>query len=395
MRSSTSWLAHLRAGGTTPWAAYEGDERAADRTDPAASDGITGPGRTVLVGAQQLEVLRRLNGLGRVSPALAERVLHADLVGRGHGLLRLAGDGEAHRFGTPPVDPATLTRHELMRVVVGLLAQDVVRIGVPELAPQRRPRLRRVRYRLTGDPWLAVPAREDLIRRGYPQGGGRTITFLVGRDLPTMLADTWSWRSLTNGAPAWDVWLRKIQRAGALPASADLARQARWWAQRVGGHNIRIVTDPSLLPSILRVDHLAQPPMLSANAVELARQVAPVVSLFAGDDRSELILRGLAPQLARTPGPALAVPDQAWAWVQDQARRAHAELTGGHYAVLGDPDLILGLPAGPPTDPRADPRARAAGSDGVPSESAVLTLALRTLLENDHDSRAGSRVEGV
>jgi hypothetical protein len=261
-------------------------------------------------------------------------------------------------------------------VLISLLAEDVVRAGAPALPPARNPRLRRVRYRLSGDPWLAVPAREDLIRRGYPQGGGRAVTFLVGRDLPTMLADAWSWRSLVNGTPAWEVWLTKIQRAGRIPARADLTRQARWWADHVGAHNVRIVTDPALMPEIFRVDAIAPPPALSADAVELCRLLAPMVSLHVGDTRPDLMLRGLAPHLARTPGPPLAVPERWRAWVDEQARLAHGELTSGHYAVLGDPDLILAGDGGPGRSP---------------SETAVLALALRTLLENDPDSR----VEGA
>jgi len=369
VRASSSWLAHLRAGGTTPWAAYALDPARANHD--LGEDHATRP---VTPGAQQLEVLRRLNALGRVSPALADRVLRADLAGRGHGLLGLAGE-DHRRFGTPPVDPAALPLRELLRVVIGLLAEDVVTTGVPPLPPAHRPRLRRVRYRLSGDPWLAVPAREDLVRRGYPQGGGRAVTFLVGRDLSTMLADAWTWRSLVNGTPAWNVWLNKLRRADRLPARADLARQARWWAQRVGGHNVRIVTDPALLPQIFRVDTVAQPPTLSADAVELARLVAPMVSLHAGGERRELMLRGLVPRLTGAAGAPLAVPERWQEWVAGQARLVHRELTSGDYAVLGDPDLILGRSA----------------DGGAPSEPAVLTLALRTLLENDPDSR----VEGA
>ena len=50
------WVAHLRDGGTTPWQAWKGQGESRGRYLP---------------GAQQLELLRRLNQAGRPSAALA------------------------------------------------------------------------------------------------------------------------------------------------------------------------------------------------------------------------------------------------------------------------------------------------------------------------------------
>ena len=373
MRASSSWLAHLRAGGTTPWSAYATSTNSGSPFDRLGDR---------LPGAQQLEVLRRLNQTGHPSPALVDRVLRADLVGRGRGDLGLVGDSEAGgagtRFGTPPVDPTELSPTELLRVVTGLLAEDVVNAGVPPRPQPRRPRFRRVRYRLHGDPWLAVPMRAELTRRGLPPGGGRAVTYLVGRDLGGMLVDAWTRRALVDGAAPWVEWLRKLRRSDRLPARADLARQARWWAGRVGAENVRIVTDPALLPQILGIDFpLPQPPVLAADALDLARRVSPVVGLFAGPGhREELMLHGLVPRLAGVAGTPVVVPARFRDWVEQRARRVHEELTSGDYAVLGDPGLVLG-------ESHIGARSRRAS----PSEPAVLALGLRTLLENDPGSR--------
>lgn len=378
MRASSSWLTHLRSGGTTPWSAYAISTDSGNHFDRLGDR---------MPGAQQLEVLRRLNEAGRPSAALVERVLHADLVGRGRGDLGLAGergdDAEA-RFGTPPVDPADLSITELLRVLTGLLAEDVVRAGVPPQPEPRRPRFRRVRYRLHGDPWLAVPMRAELTRRGLPPGGGRAVTYLVGRDLAGMLADAWTRRALVDGAAGWDEWLRKLRRSDRLPPRADLARQARWWAGRVGTENVRIVTDPALVPQILGIDFpLPRPPVLAADALDLARRISPLVGLFAGPGhREELMLRGLVPRLAATPGAPIGVPERFRPWVEERARLVHDELTSGDYAVLGDPDLVLGAARG-----GTAPQAASAPPGASPSEPAVLALALRTLLENDPGSR--------
>jgi hypothetical protein len=348
----TAWVEHLRAGGTTPWADFR----------RAESDPSTG------AGAQQLEVLRRLNALGRPSAGLVERVLNADLVGRGRGDLALSGT-PARRFGTPPVDPAALPPAELLRVVTGLLAEDVVAAGAPSPPRPRRPRFRRVRYRLHGDPRLAVPIREELVRRGYPTGGGRAVTFLLGRDLGGMLVDAWTRRALVDGVIGWEGWLAKLRRSDRLPARADLLRQARWWARRVGHHGVRIVTDPALLPGILRVDGpLPQPPTVAADALDLARRMAPMVGLLAGHERREQLMRhGLVPRLAGEPGEPLAVPERFRPWLLQQARAQREGLLAQGYAVHGDLAHL-------------DPVERAAGG-GSPSVEAVLELGLRMLLE--------------
>lgn len=378
MSTAAAWVAHLRAGGVTPWAAFAGT--AGGASPSSTSEPASEPTSEGVPGAQQLEALRRLNLTGLPSAALVERVLRADLVGRGRGDLGLVGEPHG-RFGTPPVDPAELSAAELLRVLAGLLAEDVVSAGVPPRPADHRPRFRRVRYLLAGDPWLAVPMRAELTRRGYPPGGGRAITYLVGRDLGSMLVDAWTRRALVDGAATWEQWLRKLRRADRLPPRADLTRQARWWATRVGPENVRIVTDPALMPEILHLDRpLPQPPVLAADALDLARRVSPLVGLFAGPGRrEELMLQGLLPRLADVPGAPVGVPERFRRWVGRRARLVHAELTSGDYAVIGDPDRVLGTPP--------------AGAS--PSEEAVLALALRTLLENDPASRVAPRVEGA
>ncbi|WP_298748752.1 hypothetical protein, partial [uncultured Nocardioides sp.] len=64
---AAAWVAHLRQGGTTPWAAWTGT--------------VAGPASPLLPGAQQLELLRRVNQRGPVPPALVERGLSASAAG--------------------------------------------------------------------------------------------------------------------------------------------------------------------------------------------------------------------------------------------------------------------------------------------------------------------------
>ena len=111
------WVAHLREGGTTPWHDWSAE-------GPAA-----GP---LLPGAQQLELLRRLN---LAAPAagrrLADRILAAVATGRGRPDLELVGVAPARPFGFPPVDPSELSDGELLRVAVGLVADVLAGLDTP------------------------------------------------------------------------------------------------------------------------------------------------------------------------------------------------------------------------------------------------------------------------
>ena len=130
------WVAHLRDGGTTPWLAWSGTSTGAPASGP-------------LPGAQQLELLRRLNLVSgssaqprgdhhraRTRPAdrrLADRVLAAPAAGRGKADLPLVGVAD-RGFGAAPVDPATISAHELVRVASVLLADDLVALGADPVA---------------------------------------------------------------------------------------------------------------------------------------------------------------------------------------------------------------------------------------------------------------------
>ena len=119
------WVAHLREGGTTPW--QEWHERGESH------------GR-YLPGAQQLELLRRLNAAGSPDRALGESVLAASAAGRGRPDLELVGAGPDSTFGPAPVDPAELPAGELVRVAASVLADQVVDAGAPAQGePARRP----------------------------------------------------------------------------------------------------------------------------------------------------------------------------------------------------------------------------------------------------------------
>jgi hypothetical protein len=348
-----AWVAHLRDGGTTPWSAWGSAAGADDQF-----------GR-YLPGAQQLELLRRLNEVRLPSPELADRVLAASAPGRGRPDLGLVGVLPESAFGPPPVDPADLPPDELVRVATALIAEDTVAAGDP-LEP-RTPRLLRRRYRVMGDPEQAITLRDTLLADGRPPGSRRATVVVAGAALGDMLAHVWTARSLGAGVQPWPEWLAGVVRRPGLPDRVDLSALAGAWVPRVGAGRVHVVLDDPRLAARLvagRRRRVAMPRPLSADSVELARRTAPVVgSLVSPDRRTRLMWHRLRPVLAALPGPELRVPERHHAWLARQTRDLRSRLAAGDYAVHG------ALP---------EPRERSGVT--APDEERVLALAMQVLL---------------
>ena len=377
---AAAWVAHLRQGGTTPWAAWTGT--------------VAGPASPLLPGAQQLELLRRVNQRGPVPPALVERVLSASAAGRGRPDLELVGARPASEFGPPPVDPAALPAEELLRVVALLLAEDLAAEADVDDRPDdlgrlvgdaarrmrrsgRGPWLRpwRTKYRLVGDPWRADALRRDLTERGRPPGGRGALVLVVADDLATMLADLWTDRCFSTGVavPAWGPWLDSLAGARRIARGADPALVAATWAERIGRERVRVVLDDGHLPALLGVPALTPRPPVPAEAAELARLVAKALGLRVTPDAGRRILRErLLPRLLDHPGAPLAVPPEHHRWIHRRSVRIRDAVLAGDYPVLGEVDGLV-----------SRPRALAASGETLSGEAAderVLALAVDLLL---------------
>ena len=337
------WVDHLRAGGTTPWSAWLA--ASADADDPRQVDRL-------LPGAQQLELLRRVNEAGLPGPELVERVLVASAPGRGRQDLELLGAVEPLAFGPPPIDPATLTADDLVRVAVGLIAEDLVAAGGAPSEPVKARRWR-TRYRLAGDPWLADSMRAELVAQGRPPGGRSAVVAVVGTDLATMVAHDWLSGCFTDGGIDWADFCAAMERRGRVPRRVDLARTAARWAEEPGAaEHVRVVLDPARVAKVVGVRRLAIQPEVTADAAELARRTAGAVGLLVTPPRrTELLRTVLRPRLLEASGPLPVVPERHRAWLEEQADRIQRELQAGGYPVVGDLDALLprwpDLPAGP------------------------------------------------
>ena len=369
-----AWVEHLRAGGTTPWLGF-------DPADPGPADpGPADPGPepsadALLPGAIQLEVVRRLN-LAAAAPSLAgprhrvlvDRVLAASAPGRGQPDLPLVGVLDDTRFGPPPADPAALPDDELLRMAVGVLAELALDLD-PGPAPVERVPLPvpwRRGWSVAGDPLLAQRTRSGLVAAGRRPGLRSPIAVVVGGDLATMLADTWTWRVQHRVTPSWAWWVGHWARRDELPPRVDLAAVAARWAARVGRDRVHLVLGDELPAALLgaAVDLRADP--LSADAGELLSRVNEVLRVLVEPERHQRLLdRVVVPLLAGERGERPGVPEAHREWVRLRADRLVGELSRAGYPVHGDlATLRPGNGRGP----------TAAGATGA------LDVALRALL---------------
>ena len=357
------WVEHLRAGGTTEWRHWTGAGATHGRAVP---------------GAQQLELLRRVNLLARPGDPrharLAERILTASAPGRGRPDLELVGAAEESPFGARPVDPADLADKELLRVAAHLIAEDLAAV---DLSPEREPALPRPwrrRYRLVGDPLLSDPVRRELAARGHgPRPRGDIV--VVAADLERMLADTWTVRCFGQGAVPWPDWVDTWHQRRRLPPRIDLSRVAATWATRRGPERVHVVLDTTALAARVGVRRLAVPRTPSADAAELARRVAAMLGLMVTPPvRGALMTRVLWPRLSAAPGPAAGVPEEHRGWLTGRANAMVRDLRRAGYPVHGDLEALV-----PPPD----------RGPALPSTHGALALAVRTLLD------AGESTEGV
>ena len=340
-------------------------------------------------GAQQLELLRRINlaaDLAAGSSAqprgvhhrertrLAERVLAAPAAGRGKADLPLIGLDTAG-FGPRPVDPASVSAHELLRVASVLLADDLVALGADPV-PTSWGRPWRRRYRLVGDPVLVGGHRPELTSRGRPEGGPRPLVVAVGGPLDELIAHTWTQRCFETGTKTWAEWLRFWRERDQLPARADLLASVRRWNPR--RHHVRIVTDLVQLPRQVGVRRLPQVRVPGADQAELARRVAAVVGLRVPASERPPLMRTLQRRIPDSGVAPVGVPGREQEWVAASAERMSRGLTRAGYPVVGDlADLV----------PR---HASSVTGTGGAEDRQVLDLAIRMVVDPGWRSPQGA-----
>lgn len=379
-----SWVAHLRSGGSTPWADW--------LRSPGPAGEYDGP----LPGAAQLELVRRLAAARPAGvpearfAALADRALHRSGVGRGQPDLPLPVPGRpaAAGVGAPPTDPADVPVDELLRVAVGLLADLVVEAGpLPARTLPPRRLLPRRRFHLAGAPVTVDVLRTSLAAAGEVEGGWSPEVLLVARPLDVHLAEVWSTR-VQHGAPVrWPTFAGRWARRDVLPPSADLPRIAGHWAGKVGAARVHVVVEPSLADAA-RLVGLRRPPAVAGDGfdvhalapagTDLLRRLNRVLNVRVPDEEHVGLVRRARALLPARPVAPLALPERHRAWAERRAEEVAAALRAGGYPVHGD---LAGIA----------PRHLGAAA---PRRSEVLSSALETCLVLATGVDGGSRVDG-
>lgn len=333
--SAHAWRDHLVAGGTTPWLEFAESDAPADGWLP---------------GAQQLELLRRVNEVRPAGERLARVILAAPLPFRGRPDLDLLGADPTPGHGPEPVDPATLPDDELVRVAVALLAPAAAGRAEPEasdppITAKAQRRLRHLTsrpYRLVGDLVLAARVREVLVEHGRePADGGDVI--VVADAVDRMLADAWWHQVVTVGAPPWHVWLRNVAARDRLPRLVDVpAVAARWSARRPGRVHVALgaaeVSRAAGGPGEVVVRRVA------AAEAELSRRVGMLLGVLVEPERrTSLLRRGVLPVGSEETSP-LPLDPRTHAWASTAAERMTHRLQADGYPVEADALAPSGQP---------------------------------------------------
>jgi len=323
------WVAHLRDGGTTPWRDWTGT------AEPA------GP---VLPGAQQLELLRRVNATDRPSAVLVERVLAADPPRRSRPALPLQDGPAVAGYGPRPIDPARVRATEMLDLVAVVIARDLATVEPPN-PPSGVRRPWAPRYRLHGDPELGRTLRRHLATRGRPPSTRPGRLVVVGTDVATMMADLWTHRALGEGVAPWGLWWRRNTSSDRLPARLDLGQVIEQGLAAPGVLDVHLVTDPALATRSAGLSRpLPTQRPLAATAVDLGRRVvAAMRPVVPPETRRGLVSEVLRPRLATVAGPAPVVPSEHRPWTDAQATRLVTRLASHRhrYPVSGSLELLL------------------------------------------------------
>ena len=305
--------------------------------------GTAEPAGAVLPGAQQLELARRVNPVGRPSADLLERLLASTRPAARGPHCRCPAGPPCPTTAPVRSDPDRLGAEELLDLVAVVLAQEVAQQR-PEPPPAGTRRPWAPRYRLDGDPELGRELRRHLTAHGRPPSARPGRLVVLGTDAGTMLADLWTHRALGEGVAPWDLWWRRTTSRDRLPGRLDLAAIAARGLER-GDVGVRVVTDPAAAP---RAAGLRRPlpdrRPLAATAVDLGRRVvAELRPAVPADARRLLASEVLRPRLASVAGPPPVLPAAHRAWTQAHAERmvVGLERYADRYPVSGSLGLLL------------------------------------------------------
>ena len=294
-----AWIAHLRAGGTTPWRSWTVDRRVRPGPVPARR-----PAARAAAPAQPGRPPARRRWWSGCSPP--RRPVAAGPTSSWWGSTRRAGSDRR-----PSTRPSCRTT-SCCASPPGCSPRTWSPRRVPNQRDRAEPRTFRTRYELAGDPWLAASYTGQLVADGRPPGGGGRSVHVLGADLATMLAHTWAAGAFGTGGPSWPDFLARLRARRRLPRRVDLPGVVERFRARPHTGRVGVVLDLGELPGLVGVRRLDPVPDVPAHAAELARQVGAALSLLVlPAEQAALLTSVLRPRLAGVAGALPVVPPRA------------------------------------------------------------------------------------
>ena len=349
----SSWAAHLRGGGTTPWRTWVTEPAAEIAPADRAADppGVAPP----LPDAVHLELVRRLNLASPEPPGslegLADRVLETAAPGRGLVDVPLPWPRSPRAFGTPAIDPERLPAEELVRLSIGVLAHLLPSVPPPAPVdpPTRWPLPWRRRFRLHGSPATADAVRHSLLAQGYVESDWRPTHVVIALPLEVMMAEHWRTSVRSGGILKWHAVWRRARASGRLPDSIDvIAAATRLHGRRREPVHVVVAREAQEAAEVTARILGARPVPVRAGTdaatSDLLRRFNRISALVHGPSRVPELAGTLIELLDEADtqthrAPAL-VPPTSLAWAHEVAATTAEELRGAAYAVHGDPEFL-------------------------------------------------------
>jgi hypothetical protein len=347
----SSWAAHLRAGGTTPWSAWAPPTGEALRDVPLIRP---------LPDAIHLELVRRINLTAGQEAAglagLADRVFATATPGRGLLDVPLPWPGSPRRFGTPTRDPGGLPEDELVRLAVGVLAHLLPDVPAPAPHQPRSawPTPWRRRFRLHGAPATVEAVRRSLLAQGHVETDWRPTHLVIARPVEVMMAEHWAETVRDGGILKWSTIWRRAAAAGRLPAPIDVIATAdRLRGRRREPLHVVVARDADdavgLAAGVLRARPVEIRRTGDAALSDLLRRLNRLTALTHGPARVRDLSRTLVALLDAQPDEATSqpqavaspvTPPTSLPWAREVAAASTEELRHAGYPVHGDPDAL-------------------------------------------------------
>jgi hypothetical protein len=190
--------------------------------------------------------------------------------------------------------------------------------------------------------------RAALLERGLREGGARTTYFVLGGPLEELMAQRWSARVRAGAGMRWQRMWRTAAANDRVPPGIAIPTLADHLVEAFTPSRVHVVLAPDAAAALQLVGEilgLSAGPVTDRHdslATDLLRRVNPVLALAVGEEGRRQVVERVWPQIAAGEDSGLlGAPESQLDWAVTAGERMAATLSGGRYAVHGDPALVV------------------------------------------------------